>query len=134
MTERPQIDFPSRIGVWWGAMSWPMPAAQDVAREIEALGYGSLFIPEVGLKDCLVESAALLNATEKLVIGTGIANIHARLPMAAEGGGRTLTALHPDRFVLGLGVSHGPLVENMFGLSYDKPLAPGPRSRRGLTG
>jgi probable F420-dependent oxidoreductase len=123
VTERPQIDFPSRIGVWWGAMSWPMPAAQDVAREIEALGYGSLFIPEVGLKDCLVESAALLNATEKLVIGTGIANIHARLPMAAEGGGRTLTALHPDRFVLGLGVSHGPLVENMFGLSYDKPLA-----------
>jgi len=134
MSERPQIDFPSRIGVWWAAMSWPMPAAQDVAREIEALGYGSLFIPEVGLKDCLVESAALLNATEKLVIGTGIANIHARLPMAAEGGGRTLTALHPGRFVLGLGVSHGPLVENMFGLSYDKPLAPGPRSRRGLTG
>ena len=123
MTERPQIDFPSRIGVWWAAMSWPMPAAQDVAREIEALGYGSLFIPEVGLKDCLVESAALLNATEKLVIGTGIANIHARLPMAAEGGGRSLTALYPGRFVLGLGVSHGPLVENMFGLSYDKPLA-----------
>ena len=123
MTERPRIDFPSRIGVWWGAMSWPMPAAQEVAREIEALGYGSLFIPEVGLKDCLVESAALLDATEKLVIGTGIANIHARLPTAAEGGGRTLTALHPGRFVLGLGVSHGPLVENMFGLSYDKPLA-----------
>jgi probable F420-dependent oxidoreductase len=123
VTERPQIDFPSRIGVWWAAMSWPMPAAQEVAREIEALGYGSLFIPEVGMKDCLVESAALLNATDKLVIGTGIANIHARLPMAAEGGGRTLTALYPGRFVLGLGVSHGPLVENAFGLSYDKPLA-----------
>ena len=121
--DRARIDFPSRIGVWWGAMSWPMPAAQDVAREIEALGYGSLFIPEVGLKDCLVESAALLDATETLVIGTGIANIHARIPTAAEGGGRTLTALHPGRFVLGLGVSHGPLVENMFGLSYDKPLA-----------
>jgi probable F420-dependent oxidoreductase len=121
--DRARIDFPSRIGVWWGAMSWAMPAAQDVAREIEALGYGSLFIPEVGLKDCLVESAALLAATEKLVVGTGIANIHARLPMAAEGGGRTLTALHPGRFVLGLGVSHGPLVENAFGLSYDKPLA-----------
>ncbi len=79
-------------------------------------GYGSLFIPEVGLKDCLVESAALLDATDKLVIGTGIANIHARIPTAAEGGGRTLTALHPGRFVLGLGVSHGPLVENMLGL------------------
>ncbi len=123
MTARPRIDFPSRIGVWWGGTAWPMPAAQEVAREIESLGYGSLFIPEIGLKDCLVESAALLEATDKLVIGTGIANIHARLPTVAEGGGRTLNALHPGRFVLGLGVSHGPLVQNAFGLSYDKPLA-----------
>jgi probable F420-dependent oxidoreductase len=57
------------------------------------------------------------------VIGTGIANIHARIPTAAEAGGRTLTALHPGRFVLGLGVSHGPLVENMLGRTYEKPLA-----------
>ncbi|WP_328349728.1 LLM class F420-dependent oxidoreductase [Mycobacterium sp. NBC_00419] len=123
MTDRARIDFPSRIGVWWAAMTWPIAGAQEVAREIESLGYGSLFIPEVGMKDCLVESAALLEATDKLVIGTGIANIHARLATAAEGGGRTLNALYPGRFVLGLGVSHGPLVENMFGLSYDKPLS-----------
>ena len=100
-----------------------MAAAQEVAQEIEALGFGSLFIPEVGLKDCLVESAAFLAATERLVVGTGIANIHARVAGTTEGGGRTLTALHPGRFVLGLGVSHGPLVENMLGGSYDKPLA-----------
>ena len=123
MTDRARIDFPSRIGVWWGAMSFPIHVAQEVAREIESLGYGSLFIPEVGVKDCLVESAALLDATDKLVIGTGIANIHARIPTAAEAGGRTLTALHPGRFVLGLGVSHGPLVENMLGLTYEKPLS-----------
>jgi probable F420-dependent oxidoreductase len=100
-----------------------MTAAQDVAREIEALGFGSLFIPEVGLKDCMVESAAFLAATERLVVGTGIANIHARIAGTTEGGGRTLTALYPGRFVLGLGVSHGPLVENMLGGTYDKPLA-----------
>jgi len=121
--ERAPIDFPARIGVWWASQTWFMPAAQEVARDIEALGYGSLFIPDVGLKDCLVESAAFLSATERLVVGTGIANIHVRLPSVAEGGGRTLSALHPGRFVLGLGVSHGPLVQNMFGLSYEKPLA-----------
>jgi len=118
-----RIDFPARIGVWWASDSWPMSAAQDVAREIEALGFGSLFIPEVGLKDCMVESAAFLAATERLVVGTGIANIHARIAGTTEGGGRTLTALYPGRFVLGLGVSHGPLVENMLGGTYDKPLA-----------
>lgn len=121
-TDRARIDFPSRIGVWWASDSWSMPAAQEVAREIEALGYGSLFLPEVGLKDAMVESAAFLAATERLVVGTGIANIHARIAGTAEGGGRTLTALYPGRFVLGLGVSHGPLVQNMLGGTYAKPL------------
>lgn len=117
-----RIDFPSRIGVWWASDTWPMPAAQEVARDIESMGYGSLFLPEIGFKDALIESAAFLEATDRLVVGTGIANIHARIPETAEGAGRTLTALYPGRFVLGLGVSHGPLVQR-FGVAYDKPLA-----------
>ncbi len=100
-----------------------MPAAQDVAREIEDLGFGALFIPETVGKECLTQSAAFLSATERLVVGTGIANIHVRLPSAAESGARTLSALFPRRFVLGLGVSHGPLVERGLGGSYAKPLA-----------
>ena len=72
-----------------------MPDAQDVAREIEDLGYGSLFLPEVAGKECLTQSAAFLSATERLVVGTGIANIHVRIPSAAETGGRTLNALLP---------------------------------------
>lgn len=123
MTDRPTIDFPARVGVWWASESWPMPAAVEVAQEIEELGYGSLFIPEVGLKDCMVQSGIFLAGTERLVLGTGIANIHARLASIAEGGGRSLTAAYPGRFVLGLGVSHGPLVENMLGGTYEKPLA-----------
>ncbi|TPG29844.1 LLM class F420-dependent oxidoreductase [Mycolicibacterium hodleri] len=121
--ERAHIDFPSTIGVWWASDTWAMPAAQEVAREIEALGYGSLFIPEITGKECLTQSAAFLSATERLVVGTGIANIHARAASAAESGGRTLTALFPGRFVLGLGVSHAPLVEHGFGGVYDKPLS-----------
>jgi len=123
MNQRARIDFPSRIGVWWASEDWPMRAAQEVAQEIEELGFGSLFLPEIGCKDALVESAAFLAATRKLVVGTGIANIHVRLPETAEGGGRTLTALYPGRFVYGLGVSHGPMVQHRFGLTYDKPLA-----------
>ena len=119
---RARIEFPSRVGVWWASDTWPMQAAQEVAREIESLGFGSLWLPEVGLKDCLVESAAFLAATDRLVVGTGIANIHARVAGTMEGAGRTLTALHPGRFVLGLGVSHGPLVKNMLGGTYAKPL------------
>ncbi|KUI28573.1 LLM class F420-dependent oxidoreductase [Mycobacterium sp. IS-1742] len=122
-SSRPTIEFPARIGVWWASETWSITDAQDVAREIEALGYGSLFIPEVTGKECLTQSAAFLSATDRLVIGTGIANIHIRLPSAAETGGRTLNALHPNRFVLGLGVSHAPLVEHGMGGTYSKPLA-----------
>lgn len=122
-TGRAPIDFPATIGVWWASDTWPITQAQEVAREIEALGYGSLFLPEVTGKEALTQSAAFLAATDRLVVGTGIANIHARAASAAESGGRLLTALHPGRFVLGLGVSHAPLVQHGFGGVYDKPLA-----------
>jgi probable F420-dependent oxidoreductase len=120
---KPSIEFPSRVGVWWASETWPITAAQEVAREIEALGFGSLFLPEVAGKECLTQSMAFLAATDRLVVGTGIANIHVRLPSAAETGGRTINALFPHRFVLGLGVSHAPLVEHAMGGTYAKPLA-----------
>ena len=114
MTKRTAgVDFPSRVGVWLNLEPWPIRDAQDIARDIEAMGFGSLFIPEGGGKDALVESAAFLAATDRLVVGTGIANIHFRLPTPAEVGARTLAALHPGRFVLGLGVSHAPFVNEV---------------------
>lgn len=116
------VDFPSRVGVWLNLEPWPIREAQNIAREIEALGFGSLFIPEGGGKDALVESASFLTATERLVVGTGIANIHFRIPAPAETGARTLAALHPGRFVLGLGVSHAPFVEESMKGTYSKPL------------
>jgi len=123
MTNKPaRIDFPSKVGIFWYSEFWPIRDAQDVARDIEALGFGSLFMPEAAGKDVLVESAAFLAATERLVVGTGIANIHVRIPSAAETGGRTLSALHPGRFVLGLGVSHAGFMKHATGGAYVKPL------------
>lgn len=124
MTNKPaQVTFPSKIGVWWNSEPWPIREAQNIARDIEAMGFGSLFMPEGGGKNALVESAAFLAATDRLVVGTGIANIHVRIPTAAETGGRLLSALYPGRFVLGLGVSHAPFVDRVSGGAYRKPLA-----------
>ncbi len=53
--------------------------------------------------------------------GTGIANVWARRPGTMEGGGATLGAAYPGRFVLGIGISHGPIVE-MSGQIYAKPM------------
>ena len=122
--QRPLIEFPGRIGVWWASDSWSTPKAQDVAREIEALGYGSLFLPEAigqGVPDA-VRGVPVGHRT------TRRRHRHrqhprpdsARPPRAAAG---LLNALFPGRFVLGLGVSHAPLVERALGGSYAKPLA-----------
>ncbi|MQA14109.1 MAG: TIGR03620 family F420-dependent LLM class oxidoreductase [Pseudonocardiaceae bacterium] len=115
------VEFPARTGVWWSSDSYPIAGVREAAAELEELGYGSLWFGEAYGKEALTQSGALLGATGRLVVGTGIANIHARDALAAESGGRTLSALHTGRFVLGLGVSHAPLVARRAG-HYDKPL------------
>ena len=90
-----QIDFPSRVGVWWTSDSWAIGDAQQVARDLESMGYGSLFYGEAYGKETPHAGRGVPRATERLVVGTGIANIHARDPIAAESGGRTLQRAAP---------------------------------------
>ena len=68
-------------------------------------------------------TALLLSATERLVLATGIASLHARSPMTMQAGWKTVTEAFPDRFLLGIGVSHQPAVEGFHGGTYDKPLS-----------
>lgn len=93
------------------------------ARALELLGVPAIWIPEsVGSKDVMAHSALLLAATDNVILAPGIANIHARDPMAMANGARALGDAYPGRFVLGIGVSHAPSVE-MRGGSYANPLA-----------
>ncbi len=94
----------------------------DAARKLEQLGHKAIWIPEsLGSKDVLAHSAILLQATETAIVAPGIANIHARDPMAMANGARALGEAFPGRFVLGIGVSHAPSVQ-MRGGSYQNPL------------
>jgi probable F420-dependent oxidoreductase len=63
----------------------------------------------------------MLANTGRLIIGSSIANIYARDPFTARRGLRTLSSLYDDRFILGLGVSHAPMVQRR-GHVYDKPV------------
>ncbi|MBI1816062.1 MAG: LLM class F420-dependent oxidoreductase [Deltaproteobacteria bacterium] len=111
-----------RVGIWTFLDLHPTAKAQEAAAEIEALGYGAIWIPEALGREAFTSSALLLAGTQRIVIATGIANIWARDPMAMAGAQKTLTEAYPDRFLLGIGVSHGPLV-GMRGHNYDKPLS-----------
>ncbi len=71
----------------------------------------------------LSNAGMLLAATKRMVIATGIANIYARDAVAMACGQKTLAEAYPNRFLLGLGVSHVPLVEQLRGHRYEKPVA-----------
>lgn len=111
-----------RIGIFTTAcedLSYAL--AQDLASEVEELGYGAVWVPET-VGDALVTATALLAATSKIAVATGITSIWARDPTAMAGAQRRLTHAFPDRFVLGLGVSHGFMVEGIRRQRFDKPL------------
>jgi len=112
-----------RIGVWSFALQAnPFPVSTEGLRAYEALGYRSVWFPEsVGSKEALAHAALVLGSSERLVVGTGIANIHARDGVAMALGGRTLEEAFPGRFVQGIGVSHAPSVTARGGL-YGKPI------------
>jgi len=112
-----------RVGIWTFALDLqPAARAQEAAAEIEALGYGAIWIPEALGREAFTNSAVLLAGTRRIVVATGIANMWARDAMAMAAAQKTLAEAYPDRFLLGIGVSHAPLV-GMRGHDYDKPLS-----------
>jgi probable F420-dependent oxidoreductase len=113
-----------RVGIWTFSLELqPAARAQEAAAEIESLGYGALWIPEAMGREALVHAGLLLAGTRRLPVATGIANIWARDAMAMAAAEKTLDEAYPGRFLLGLGVSHAPLVQAMRGHRYEKPLS-----------
>jgi probable F420-dependent oxidoreductase len=112
-----------RVGVWLGPLGLE-PSGEELAAiaRIEQLGYGTAWFGEgPNNREALSHAALLLGASERLMIATGIANIWARDAAAAINGANTLDEAYDERFLLGLGVSHAPIV-NSRGHDYAKPL------------
>ena len=113
-----------RLGIWTYQLNYqPTTKVREVVAELEELGYGTLWIGEAAYREPLTHAGLLLSSTERMVIATGIANIWARDPFTMTAAQLTLAEAHPDRFLLGLGVSHARLVEGVRGHEYRQPLA-----------
>src|SRR5215468_3250100 len=95
----------------------------ELAQRTERLGYAALWYPEVLRYESFALGSFLLQQTTTLIIATGIANIYARDATTAKQGQHTLATLSGGRFLLGLGVSHVPLVQDTRGHQYRAPVA-----------
>ncbi|TVT49426.1 LLM class flavin-dependent oxidoreductase, partial [Amycolatopsis rhizosphaerae] len=111
------------VGVWlFGGTPAPVRVEREQLRRIERLGYGSVWSGEtVGNRDAFARSGIALAATERLAVGTGIANLWARPAPTMQAGGRALAEGYPDRFVLGIGIGH-PFQAAQVGEEFTTPL------------
>jgi probable F420-dependent oxidoreductase len=113
-----------RVGVWSGAFAVaPAATARSAAREIDELGYDTLWYGEgLGTRESFTNGAVLLGATDRIRVASGIANIWGRDSVSAANAARVLSDAFDDRFLLGLGVSHPRQVDPR-GHHYEKPVA-----------
>lgn len=109
-----------RVGIWTGALRMEeniaSGAAVKAAAELEELGFGAIWL---GFSPGVQHAVPLLAATSRIVVATGILSIWEHEPGEVAAQHTAVTAEHPERFLLGLGVSHEVLVKER----YKRPLA-----------
>src|SRR5438477_9517341 len=106
-------------GYW---SSGPPVGVEESIAEAERLGFDSIWTAEAYGSDCLTPLAWWGAKTERLKLGTAIAQISARTPAATAMAAITLDHLSGGRFVLGLGASNPQVVEGWYGEPYPRPL------------
>jgi probable F420-dependent oxidoreductase len=112
-----------KLGVWAPMDVLTAAEGAEFAQRVEAWGYSALWLPESRGRNVLVHSSWLLANTRNLIVAPGIANIYARDAMAMANGQRALAEQSGGRFLLGIGVSHPPMVAGLRGHHYGKPVA-----------
>src|SRR5262245_59811165 len=113
----------SGVGVWSSQLRYGnADEAADAAAELEELGFTALWIPDVG-GPVLDSVDRLLASTKQVVIATGILNLWMHEPSDVAARYASLTKTHGERFLLGIGCSHAPLIDSKEPGRYRKPLA-----------
>jgi probable F420-dependent oxidoreductase len=106
-----------RIGIWSNKLRYheDRAAVADAAAELDELGYGALWLPDVG-GDVMGDVGHVLDATRRVAVATGILNIWMHDAAGIAAGVAALDQRHPGRFLLGLGASHASVVS-----AYERP-------------
>lgn len=112
-----------RLGVWYSADKHADAAAVAAfVKTVEKLGFDTLWYPESRGFESFTIAGFMLSQSSTLKIGSSIASIYARDAFTARRGMISLNQLYGNRFILGLGVSHMPMVEGIRGHVYEKPI------------
>ena len=112
-----------RIGAMIGAdgTKESIDAVVQLGKEIEAAGLDHVWIANIFSYDAITTLALIGRETSRVRLGTAVTPTYPRHPGALAQQALTAAAASNNRFTLGIGLSHQVVIENMFGMSYDKP-------------
>ena len=113
-----------RIGLFDGAQRDRRPATLDElvdrARLAEDLGLASVWFNNIFGHDAMIAAALAARITARIELGTAITPTYPRHPYAMAQQAASTQAAARGRFTLGVGPSHRVVVEDMWGLSYER--------------
>ena len=111
-----------KIGTMLGATS---PGGLDdlinTARQVEAAGLDNIWLANIFGLDAITSLAIIGREVPRIGLGTAVTPTYPRHPTAIAQQALTTAAATENRFTLGIGLSHQVVIENMLGMSYDKP-------------
>ena len=113
-----------RIGLMYGTTGDREDSLDKLvayAKQAETLGFDALWMPNIFSFDAITALAIVGRETERIELGTAVVPTYPRHPMAMAQQVLTASAACDGRFTLGIGLSHKLVIEDMFGMSYDKP-------------
>jgi alkanesulfonate monooxygenase SsuD/methylene tetrahydromethanopterin reductase-like flavin-dependent oxidoreductase (luciferase family) len=106
------------VAATFSGLSWA--DLQELAREAEAAGFEALFLPEF-MNDALANCQLVTQVTSRLKAATWVANIYLRHPALCAQTAAALDYTSRGRLILGLGVSHRPIVEGVYQGKMERP-------------
>ena len=108
----PVVDL-GRVGVWWSG-TWRVEGDESVsaAAELEALGFGAIWSSGGFNPGLSARFRRLLSSTRRVTVASGVVNIWRASPAEIATAVGELDAEYPGRFLLGIGTSHGPLIDH----------------------
>ena len=112
-----------RIGIFGGETATAdIDGAIASATRAEEQGFASYWVPQIFGYDALTLLALIGRGTDRIELGTSVVPTYPRHPAMLAAQAITTQLAAGGRLTLGIGLSHQPVIEHMFGMSFDKPV------------
>lgn len=113
-----------RLGTMIITEDWPDKSLQAIVnyvQDLESRGFDNVWMANIFGADAITTLALAGAATKRIGLGTAVVPSYPRHPTAIAQQALTAAAASGNRFVLGIGLSHKLVIEDMLGMSYERP-------------